>query len=127
MTLTRALTVWATDEEIEAIKAAALESGMRPGTWARRQLAAAVGIQLAPEPLKGNQNPKGTPKKPRKWMGIKPFYTYRGKTMTLAEWAKVQGLPAGMLRQRVGRYGWPLERALTERPHARYANGFHGR
>lgn len=37
-----------------------------------------------------------------------------GKSVTLAEAAEMSGLPDAVVRARVCRYGWPLERALSE-------------
>lgn len=42
--------------------------------------------------------------------------TYNGETRTIIEWAKYVGLKPITLYARLGRYGWPLERALTEAP-----------
>jgi len=39
---------------------------------------------------------------------------FRGRTATLIEWATETGLDLKMLSLRIGRYGWPIERALTE-------------
>lgn len=41
------------------------------------------------------------------------YYTYQGKTMTLAEWARYVGMNSDKLRQRVRRYKWSIEKALT--------------
>lgn len=40
--------------------------------------------------------------------------TYNGRTQTLADWADETGLPYGLIRSRIGRLGWSLERALTQ-------------
>jgi len=42
------------------------------------------------------------------------YYTYQGKTMTLAAWARHSGINHDKLRQRVKRYGWPIEKALIK-------------
>jgi hypothetical protein len=36
-----------------------------------------------------------------------------GKTHTIAQWAKVYGVKPNVIRQRVNRYGWPVEKAIT--------------
>lgn len=38
---------------------------------------------------------------------------YNGKTQTIAEWAKELGMPYHTLRDRILRYGWSIEMALT--------------
>jgi hypothetical protein len=39
--------------------------------------------------------------------------TCAGKTLTLRGWAKITGIPASILRNRLN-HGWPITRALTE-------------
>ena len=39
--------------------------------------------------------------------------TYRGETKTLAQWARHLGICAAVLRQRLSRYGWAVEKAFT--------------
>ena len=41
-------------------------------------------------------------------------WTYNGKTQTIAQWASELGMNPITLRDRVNRYGWSIERALTE-------------
>lgn len=41
--------------------------------------------------------------------------TYQGRTKTLSEWSRETGISYGTLRQRLFRYGWSTEKALTER------------
>lgn len=43
--------------------------------------------------------------------GIK--ITFRGKTMTLNEWSKIVGVSRFNLWQRIYKYGWSIEKALT--------------
>lgn len=43
--------------------------------------------------------------------------TYGGKTMTISQWEKEMGVKAGLLRDRICRFGWTVERAMTEKPH----------
>lgn len=43
-----------------------------------------------------------------------PLFTHRGQQMTLREWADTLGLPFYILRHRVLRAGWDIDRALTE-------------
>ncbi|MFD4442539.1 hypothetical protein ACFWPK_22490 [Nocardia sp. NPDC058519] len=40
--------------------------------------------------------------------------THRGRTQTMAEWAREAGLPNGVFYNRVMALGWSVERALTE-------------
>jgi hypothetical protein len=40
--------------------------------------------------------------------------TYNGITQTISQWAKDCGLPYDTLRDRINRYGWSVEKALTE-------------
>lgn len=42
--------------------------------------------------------------------------TFNGKTLTVAEWSDLTGIKYDTLRARL-RYGWPVERALTEEVH----------
>lgn len=42
---------------------------------------------------------------------------FKGEKMVLAEWAERTGIPACVLSQRLNRYGWTEERALTEPKH----------
>jgi hypothetical protein len=39
--------------------------------------------------------------------------TFGGKSACVAEWAEVTGIPCGTIRDRIGKLGWPVERALT--------------
>lgn len=41
------------------------------------------------------------------------FITYEGQTLTMAEWARRTGISREVLKDRICRYGWELERALT--------------
>ncbi|WP_280186032.1 MULTISPECIES: hypothetical protein [Nocardia] len=40
--------------------------------------------------------------------------TYRGRTQTIAEWAREVGLPRGVVYNRIMLLKWPVDRALTE-------------
>ena len=40
-------------------------------------------------------------------------YDYDGRSLTIPEWAEVMGLTQGQLHDRINRYGWSVERALT--------------
>lgn len=40
------------------------------------------------------------------------FITYRGRTQTVAQWAKEVGLSRGVLYNRIAIHGWPVERAI---------------
>jgi hypothetical protein len=44
---------------------------------------------------------------------MKKMLTYKGETLTMAEWSRRTGLSADALRGRI-RKGWSVERALTE-------------
>lgn len=41
------------------------------------------------------------------------FVTHDGVTLTIAQWAKKLGIDRSTLHWRLGRSGWPVERALT--------------
>lgn len=41
--------------------------------------------------------------------------TYNGETHTAAEWSELTGIKSSVIRERIDRYGWPVEKALTER------------
>jgi len=43
------------------------------------------------------------------------WLTWNGKTLTISQWARELKMPRAMLKDRI-RYGWSVERALTE-PH----------
>lgn len=43
-------------------------------------------------------------------------YSYNGETHYLSEWARITGISIYTLHKRVGDYGWPVERAFTEKP-----------
>jgi hypothetical protein len=45
---------------------------------------------------------------------------YAGRTQTITEWARETGLRSDTLRFRLGS-GWPIDRALTEKPRAKQA------
>lgn len=42
------------------------------------------------------------------------WITYNGRTMRIAEWAEVTGIPVRAIKVRLGVHGWSLERALTQ-------------
>ena len=45
--------------------------------------------------------------------------TFRGETRCAAEWAELTGIPREHICGRIKRYGWSVERALTEMPSSR--------
>ena len=42
------------------------------------------------------------------------YLTFRGRTATVAQWARITGLSVGAIYQRITRLGWSVERALTQ-------------
>lgn len=42
------------------------------------------------------------------------YVTYGGETLTIREWARKQGINHNTLHSRLVKYGWSVERALTE-------------
>lgn len=44
--------------------------------------------------------------------------TFNGLTLTIAQWGRKLHLDSGVIRSRLDRGGWTLERALTECPHS---------
>lgn len=42
------------------------------------------------------------------------FLTAFGKRQTLAQWSRETGVPVETMRQRIDRFGWPVERALLK-------------
>lgn len=44
---------------------------------------------------------------------VTKLITFGDKTMLLGDWAESLGIPYGTLQQRLGAYGWSVERALT--------------
>ena len=51
--------------------------------------------------------------------------THEGQTFTMAEWARITGIPRLVLKDRICRYGWDSGRALTTpvRKHKIYNKG----
>lgn len=41
------------------------------------------------------------------------WYTFNGKTLIMADWEKELGMKHGLLRTRIDKYGWSIERALS--------------
>ena len=41
------------------------------------------------------------------------YLTFNGETKTISEWSKVTGISQSVIGDRVRRYGWSTERALT--------------
>ena len=50
--------------------------------------------------------------------------TYKGKTMSLADWARELGMNQGTLRSRI-RNNWPTEKALTKEVEIKYGSKSH--
>lgn len=46
--------------------------------------------------------------------GSNRLITWRGDTKTLVEWSEETGFSYRLLKQRIRKLGWPIERALTE-------------
>lgn len=44
------------------------------------------------------------------------YITYNGETLTLAQWSERCGINKNTLQARICKYGWSVERALTENP-----------
>lgn len=44
------------------------------------------------------------------------FLEFEGRTLPIAEWARIKGITAGAIHARI-RYGWPVERILAESVH----------
>ncbi|MFF9240081.1 hypothetical protein ACF1AL_14780 [Streptomyces sp. NPDC014801] len=42
------------------------------------------------------------------------YLTFRGRTLTVAEWAEILGLKESRIRHRIDKAGWSVDRALTE-------------
>lgn len=49
---------------------------------------------------------------------------FSGERKSLSQWAKATGIDRRVIRNRIRKYGWSVERALTERP---VVGGLHGR
>lgn len=45
--------------------------------------------------------------------------TYQGETKPLTYWAELKGIPYSVLKARILKYDWPIERAMTEQIHKR--------
>jgi hypothetical protein len=48
---------------------------------------------------------------------------FKGKVHSFAEWGEITGIPMHTLRDRILRYDWPIERALTEPVAEKYRRG----
>lgn len=48
--------------------------------------------------------------------GNNHLLTFEGKTLTIAEWAKLTGISQSIIKNRINRYQWTVERALTTPP-----------
>ena len=46
--------------------------------------------------------------------GNNVFLEYKGERKTVYQWARVVGMNPATLERRIGKYKWPVERALTE-------------
>ena len=45
---------------------------------------------------------------------------FRGEVHTLSQWAEITGVHRATIGRRIHKYGWPIERALTEPVHTKY-------
>jgi hypothetical protein len=45
---------------------------------------------------------------------VNHFLTYNGETKTMVEWSEITGIKYHTLKQRINKYGYSVERALTE-------------
>ena len=41
-------------------------------------------------------------------------YILQNKTLTIREWAKISGIKRTTLAMRLSKYGWPIEKAVTD-------------
>lgn len=48
-------------------------------------------------------------------------YTAFGKTQRLSDWSRESGISLHTIKYRINKYGWPVERAVTEKPKNRNA------
>lgn len=44
------------------------------------------------------------------------FLTYKGKTQTIAQWSEETGISSQLISKRINKFGWDVERTLTELP-----------
>lgn len=51
--------------------------------------------------------------------GNNTLLTFEGKTHTLSQWAEITGIHRATISRRIIKYGWSVERALTEPLHKR--------
>ena len=49
--------------------------------------------------------------------GTNHLISYNNETHTITEWSRIIGIRKDTLRRRIVLYGWPIERALTEKTH----------
>lgn len=85
--------------------------------WARDS-GYAQGLQIDRIDCDGNYSPENcrwvTPRENTLNRRCTRRYTFNGVTKTAAEWAEEYGFNSDTLRDRLTRYGWGIERALTE-------------
>lgn len=65
------------------------------------------------EPQAIFEAPKNKYHKPRRHESRSRLITYKGRTLTVTEWAKETGMPYDVIRARV-RYGWDVDRIFTQ-------------
>lgn len=46
-------------------------------------------------------------------IGVPNYITYEGRTLCLAQWERVTGIPSACLSDRLGKLGWSVEKSLT--------------
>jgi len=50
------------------------------------------------------------------------YITYNGETKTISQWSSITGISQNVILQRLERYKWSVERALTEPLNIKYAH-----
>ncbi len=48
------------------------------------------------------------------------YYTYRGQTKTLSEWSEISGIDRKTISDRIDRFGWSFEKAISTKPRKNY-------
>jgi hypothetical protein len=101
--------------EITGIKAGTILGRLKDG-WTTEE-ALTPGRRMRPAKMTKRQKQalggcnRSAPKEPRRPKG--KLYTHAGRSLTLANWSIVTGIPLNTLHVRLSRQGWSIEQALS--------------
>lgn len=101
---------WATAEEQANNKRTTVRTPTVEGVR-MREMAASAGISVSGMRMRAKKGKSNDLLRPSKRLGC---ITHNGITDTYAGWSKRTGIKQSTIAMRLGSYGWPVERALTE-------------